>query len=139
MLGLPNTTVAKVLFRAVSWGALAGVGPVWFFSFPFSLLLPLHYTFFFNVYLFAISFVLVLAAAIFVLLPYSLLLRRRQAESKNAYVWFGSLAGILLTVAVFTLWSFPTGYVLAIPGYFAGSVTSHVWWEGIREQETPHL
>ena len=137
----------RAFAKAVSWGTLAGAGPILLGTVPLALFsladggikgpgslgatlhmaaLPLLYT-----------FQIVLVAAAVMGIPAALLLRRMRRETRDAYSAAGGVAGLLVPLVPLIILGAPDGYWLSLLGAFSGAVTGHVWWRETRTPPTP--
>jgi uncharacterized membrane protein len=80
----------------------------------------------------AISFGLVLAGALLLGLPTTLVLRGLRKESEAAYVVAGTALGFVAIFVALVVGDASAGYWLAVLGAIAGGVAGRVWWRTYR-------
>ena len=87
---------------------------------------------------FAVGFLCALVGLALVALPMTLWLRKRGAESRQAYLTGGMVAGGAITLA-FMLWLADgepfAAFFLGAFGAFTGGATGQFWWRYAREKE----
>lgn len=66
-------------------------------------------------------------------LPATIILRRMKAESKDAYITVGAIAGFLIPILALVHAAPVAALLLAILGAFSGGVTARTWWSAICE------
>ncbi|PXA91020.1 hypothetical protein DMC18_13950 [Caulobacter sp. D5] len=76
------------------------------------------------------SLAVVLPASLVIGLPVCWLLRRRGAESAQAYLCWGGGFGLLLPLALVIAKGASEAILLCGPGVIAGAATGYVWWRG---------
>lgn len=128
--------------KSVLFGALAGAAPVLMFTtllaasslseglnagsrlFPFLWLaiLPL-----------VVATPIVLGASVFIGLPLTAILRRKEWESGAVYIGVGAAVGFVLPIVGLLIMAAPAGYWMALLGALSGAVTGWTWWRSARE------
>lgn len=123
--------------KSVALGALAAAAmPMILTSYVAAIMLSAesngHFTAWQGAYLailpLLVTFPTVLLASTLIGLPTAAFLRWRNWESREAYVFIGTLAGALIPAVWIFVAVRPGAYWIALLGAFGGGVTAHAWW-----------
>lgn len=76
----------------------------------------------------AISTPIVLVASIVVGLPIAAMLKRKNRETLCSYAGYGTMAGVIVSLAIVWAVPVPEGEWLSMLGGISGMVTGITWW-----------